>query len=97
MMAALISIDVAKDELRIVTDDENADLQQKIEEASAFVVDYLKDRADVTWDQETVPKPIQAGILTILQMRYERDPTKAQDYMRLFEWQMYAYRDPSLA
>jgi hypothetical protein len=48
MAAALVSMEQAKDHLRITSDDMNADIQLKIELASAIILDYLKGRANVT-------------------------------------------------
>jgi hypothetical protein len=47
-MAALVSMEQAKDHLRITSDDHNADIQLKVELASAIILDYLKDRANNT-------------------------------------------------
>lgn len=44
-MAGLVSIAAAKRHLRIETVDDEADIQLKVEQASAIVLDYLKPRS----------------------------------------------------
>lgn len=65
-MAALVSLPMAKAHLRITTATQDADVQQKLDAASAVIVDYLKDRALATWDELTTPLPVQMGILMLL-------------------------------
>lgn len=44
-MAALVTVEVAKAHLRVTSDDQNADINSKIDQASAIILDYLKGRA----------------------------------------------------
>jgi hypothetical protein len=63
---ALVSLGQAKDHLRIEHDYSDADIVDKMEQASAIVVDFLTTQADPTWDELTVPKPVQTAILWVL-------------------------------
>ncbi|HZH10551.1 MAG TPA: head-tail connector protein [Microvirga sp.] len=99
-MAALITKDQAKQQLRIDFDDQDADLEMKIEQASEIVIDYLK-RPDHGWTETTVPKPVQAAILLVLTALWDdRDGHGDGDYLapdgpvaRLLT----RFRDPALA
>src|SRR5262245_2492186 len=68
---ALVSMQEAKTHLRITDDDHDADIQVKADQASAIVVDYLKDRADDTWDETTTPLPVKAAALFLVGHLYE--------------------------
>jgi len=70
-MADLVTLAVAKQHLRIVDDDHDADVQQKLTAASAIIVKYLKAQADPTWTDATVPAPVQHAVLLMLAHLYE--------------------------
>jgi len=97
---ALITIEQAKQQLRIDFDDQNADLQMKIEQASDIVVDYLK-KPDHGWTETTVPKSVQAAILLVLTALWDdRNGDGGGDYLgpdgpvaRLLA----RFRDPAIA
>jgi hypothetical protein len=97
---ALITIEQAKQQLRIDFDDQNADLQMKMEQASEIVVDYLK-KPDHGWTDATVPKTVQAAILLVLTALFDdRDGSGEGDYLapdgpvaRLLA----RHRDPAIA
>jgi hypothetical protein len=99
-MATLITIEQAKQQLRIDFDDQNADLQMKMEQASDIIVDYLK-KPDHGWNTETVPKTVQAAILLVLTALFDdRDGSGEGDYItpngpvaRLLA----RHRDPAIA
>jgi hypothetical protein len=94
---ALITLEQAKAELRIVTDDEDEDIQRRADQATAIVIDYLKDRANPLWDLDTVPGPVQAAIFVMLTNLYERDPAKDAAAWDAVERLVIRFRDPALA
>ena len=47
-MAALVTLEQAKDQLNVTSTDKDALIQRKIETASAIILDYLKDRANIS-------------------------------------------------
>jgi hypothetical protein len=59
----LVTLDQAKAQIRVTSTDEDGDIEMKLADAEAIVLDYLKDRADDTWTDETVPGPVRAAIL----------------------------------
>lgn len=65
-MAALVTMAVAKDHLRIKTPYEDGDIQRKVEQASALIVRRLATAADATWTPDTVPFEVQASVLLLL-------------------------------
>ena len=76
-MAGLISLDVAKLQLRITDAAHDADVQLKLLQAEAIILDYLKpkrtgtDRPDWPWTAATLPGPVQAAMLVMLQYLYD--------------------------
>jgi hypothetical protein len=58
-------MELAKWQLRIDFNDQNADLEMKMEQASEIVVDYLK-RPNHGWTEATVPKTVQSAVLLVL-------------------------------
>jgi hypothetical protein len=97
-MAALITLDEAKEHLRITTTAQDADIQQKADEASAIVIDYLK--TEEAWDPTTVPLPVKAAVkLTLAHLWEHRGDDMASDealwaaLRRVLE----RFRDPTLA
>lgn len=58
-MAALVTMQQAKDHLYVTTSDHDADIDRKIQEASDIVIDYLKFRGGVwtTIDTSSVDDP----------------------------------------
>jgi len=67
----LVTLDAAKTHLRIVDTDHDADVTQKLTDASAAIRDYVKDRNDPTWAPGTVPPWIEASVLLLLAHLYE--------------------------
>lgn len=45
-MAALVTLEVAKSHLRVTSEAEDDDIDRKVEQASAIILDYLKARAN---------------------------------------------------
>lgn len=68
---ALVSLADAKSHLRIDDDDQDAFLSAQLENAEGIVIDYLKDRADETWDENTVPGQVRASVLLVLGALWE--------------------------
>lgn len=75
MAAVLVTLAQAKTHLRITTpvgDPGEADIQQKLDDAEASILDYLKSRADPLWvSPATVPGPVRSSILLLLARLYE--------------------------
>jgi len=79
---ALVTLSDAKAHLRVTTTTEDADLQQKVNAASAVIVDYLKDRADASWDELTAPLPVQMATLLLVAYLWQHrgdDPADRDD------------------
>jgi len=68
---ALVSLALAKAHLRITDDVQDADIQSKVDQASALVVRLLKGQADDSWTEATVPLPIQLAILKVVAWEFE--------------------------
>jgi hypothetical protein len=98
----LVTLETAKLHLHITDTLHDADIDIKRAQASDTILDYLKHAADPAWTPETVPRPVQAAILLLLDALYERrggDETndtlrKAWDAITL---QLARFRDPALA
>lgn len=88
-MVALVTLQQAKRHLRIAYSDEDEDLQDKIEQASAIIVDYIKN-PDHGWTdavngsppvRSTAPMVVQAATLLMLANIWEFREGEAQpDY-----------------
>lgn len=73
---ALVSLANAKAHLRISTDDDNVDVQQKAEHASALILERCNSTAwwraiTTTWTDATVPGSVQAAVLVLLTHLWE--------------------------
>lgn len=92
---ALVTIQQAKDQLRITDDASNADIAMKVDQASAIVMNHLKSQADAGWDDGSVAVPgrIEAAVLLIVTDLYERRPIDWTTVQLL----LVSYRDPALA
>jgi hypothetical protein len=98
-MAALVTLAVAKSHLRLnpVVTADDADIQLKVNQASAIVINHLKAQADPTWTDATVPVQVQAAVLTLVtQLVVSRGDGDVPDDS---QWQRYLtiLRDPALA
>jgi hypothetical protein len=71
----LVTLEVAKLELRITDTDHDADVDLRRRQATNIVLDYLQHGADPTWTDTTVPDPVQQAILVVLSHLYERGQT----------------------
>ena len=68
MTARLITLDEAKEHLRVTSDAEDADLQRKLNAAEEAILDYVNRTEDgraltPTWDGGTVPTFVVSAIL----------------------------------
>jgi hypothetical protein len=98
----LVTLTEAKRHLRKAASDtsQDADIQMKLDQATAIIIDYLKD-PDHGWDVDTVPLPVHAAILLQLgdlytyrgDERAERDDELAPGVASLLR----RMRDPALA
>lgn len=85
----------------VVTDERLPDLEDKIEQASDIIIDYLK--YDPTgWDADTVPRPVKAATLILLGAMWEDREGKGSevDYLRdngTIARLLRRMRDPTLA
>jgi hypothetical protein len=70
-MPGLLTLAVAKQQLRITDDLHDADVQQKADAASASILEYLDTEADDTWTPDTVPPVVQQCMLILLTFLYE--------------------------
>ena len=75
MSAVLVTLSTAKEHLRITLppgDPVETDVQLKLDQAEAIILDYLAERANPNWiSPETAPKPVTAAILLMLARLYE--------------------------
>lgn len=78
-MVAFVTLQQAKRHLRILYADEDEDIQDKVQQASAIIVDYLK-RPDHGWTdaqdgspptRSTAPMVVQAATLLMLSTLWE--------------------------
>lgn len=73
---ALLTLHLAKDHLRVTTDDNDADIWAKTQQAEQSVLDRCNTTArmrtlSATWTDDTVPLAVQAAILVMLTHLYE--------------------------
>ncbi len=66
---ALVSLESAKQHLKIGHDYEDADIDAKLEQAQTLVLDYLEVAVDA-WDVTTVPQDVVAGIVRMFTRLY---------------------------
>src|SRR5262245_38901635 len=74
-MATLVTIDEAADHLREILDgmppEKSNDLALKVAIASEAIIDFLKDRADPTWDETSAPPVVKGAVLHLLGAYWE--------------------------
>lgn len=101
MAAVLVTLAQAKMHLRIDVSTDDVDIQLKLDQAEAIILDYLKDRADPAWvDPATAPLPVTAAILLMTARLYEHrgDAEKEdRDLWTALERLLMRFRDPALA
>jgi hypothetical protein len=95
---ALITLDQAKRHLRM-GDDEDEEIEEKVNEASAIVLDYLKVPAD-EWAVGAVPYLVQAAtklVLGALMENREGNADGPEPLSQAVKDLLHRYRDPALA
>lgn len=90
----LVSLEAAKNHLRILDSDQDEDIEAKLQEATAIVIDYLK-RPDHGWNEATAPFPVKAAIkLMIEELMVNRSTAQVTEGIKSLLWRL---RDPALA
>jgi uncharacterized phage protein (predicted DNA packaging) len=112
-MAALLTLDVAKQHLRVDHTDDDADITRKIDQASEIVLDYIKrsgprptdaEPEPPDWDEATVPPGIAAAVGLMLEELYDdraaggASNEVAMGYLPVKVTAiLHRYRDPAIA
>lgn len=108
-MTMLVSMDEARNHLRIDSIDEDPDLILKIHAASGAVLGYLKSAADKykgedgEFDADRIPFEVKASVLLMLgYLSKDRDNDDGREYEQGFLPRpvtalLYPLRDPALA
>ncbi len=99
-MPSYVTLEQAKAHLRVVVSDEDTDIDLKSQQAAGIIADYLKSRVDDSWDETTVPTPVQAATLLMLTHLYEHRGDEMAADMTLWaaiDRLLVRYRDPALA
>lgn len=104
MAAVLVSLTQAKAHLRITLpalDPGDVDIQLKLDQAEAIILDYLAEFADAAWvSPATTPGPVSASILLMLARLFEHrgDAEKEDaDTWLAIERLLVRSRNPALA
>lgn len=104
MAAILVTLTTAKEHLRVTTaalDPGDADIQTKLDQAEAIILDYLGPYADVAWvSPATAPLMVTAAILLMLtHLREHRgdDPTTDAELWMAIGRVLQRIRTPALA
>lgn len=95
-MAALVTVEDAKQRLRVDFYDEDTDVVSMTEEATDIVIGYIK-KPDHVWTAETVPFRIKAAILLVLARLYEGRDGKEPILTEAVKALLHRDRDPALA
>lgn len=98
MVAALITLTQAKDQVEIEHDEKDSAILLKIEEASAIVTDYIK-RPDHGWTDRTVPAHVRAAVrLVFASLWSNRGDGEAPDPLSAtVKSLLHRERDPAVA
>jgi hypothetical protein len=75
-MALFLTLEQAKDHLRVTDDASNADIELKVDQAEGIILQRCNSTAwwraiTPTWTADTVPLAIQSAILLVLTHLYE--------------------------
>lgn len=100
-MAALITTDAARRQLRLTQSDLDvadvaADVAEKAVDATGIVIDYLK-RPEHGWTTDTVPQPVRSAILLVLTTIYEYRGGEVEPINEAVKSILARMRDPALA
>jgi len=95
-MAALITLQEAKAQLAILSDDQDATISLDAEMATDIVMGYIKkDAVELEWTDETVPFRIKAAIILVLRaLFFEDEGEPLSDAAKAL---LHRDRDPALA
>lgn len=96
-MAALVTLQEAREHLRVDDHDQDDALLIQLADAQALIVDYLKSRADDTWTTETVPGPVRSSILLAFAVLYEFREGEVDPITPAVESLLRRSRDPAIA
>lgn len=102
-MTALVTLAQGKAHLRVDHDDDDVDIQMRIDAASEFVIRYVK--RDPPWDIDTIPADARVAVLLTLSWFYDAraagafdNPSIAMGYPPpAVSAILHRYRDPALA
>jgi hypothetical protein len=107
MAATLVTLDMAKTQLKITGTARDAEVTAKMAHAEDVILRYLKpkltdeDRPDWPWTIETVPPAVQDGILLYLghldQNRGDDLGDRDERIIAAIEWRLAPLRDKALA
>ena len=102
-MTALVTMAQAKSHLRVDHSDDDTDIALKADQATAIVIDYIK-QPEHGWDETTVPLHIQAAILIMLSKLYDDRKAGETDNETATGWLpkavtslLHRSRDPAIA
>lgn len=96
---ALITLDQAKRHLQIVNDEQNEEIEEKVNEASAIVLDYLKVSEDA-YEIGEVPYLVQSAtklVIGALLENREGNASGPEPLSQAVKDLLHRYRDPALA
>jgi hypothetical protein len=95
MAAQLVTLAQAKTHLSVTDDAQNADIDLKLEQASAIILTYMKGQAVAGWSTgaTAVPGNVQAAVLVVVEDLFEHRPIN-WDFVHGL---LVTLRDPALA
>jgi len=104
-MATLVTMAQAKLQLRIPTDESDADISMKLDQAEAIVINKCNSTAwwravTPTWTAATVPRGVHAAILIVLTHLYEHrgdDMGMDEKLWEAVDRLIVAFRDPVIS
>lgn len=99
-MAALVTLDVAKEHLRLEGTAEDPRITRLIDEASAYIQNYMADKGDPDWTPDTVPPQVRSAVLIKLTDLHDYpgdDMTKAETTRLAIVQLLMTLRPPAFA
>lgn len=99
MPQPLMTLADAKLHLKIEDSDHDAEIQQKLDQASGIVADYLTTRYDPSWNWVNAPGPVKAAALLVLgDLWVNRGDTPTDpELWKSLRSLLARYRDPAYA
>jgi len=100
--APLLSLTAAKQQLRITDTTHDAEIAELVDAAQEFVIARLKEAADATWTEVTVPRVVRHAIKLMLDAFNERrggdeSAKQLEKTIETVDVLLGTYRDPTLA